>query len=106
MNDSGSLTLHLRFKRDRHLARQSGRHRSRRVEINGDEILQVIGHSQQLAVVDSVRDIGQLEPLTVDLPHIKILKNHLLGLTQEGFTLWRRLQYDMYPEANSLRGYN
>jgi len=47
----------------------------------------VLTESQQLAVVDSVGHIGELEPPAEDFTHLKVLEDHLRRFAEEGLSL-------------------
>ena len=71
------------FKCDSHVTGEAGRHGSRRVKIDGDEILQMWRDSDQLAVVDCVCDISEDQPLPQSLSRGEIFELHHLWLAGE-----------------------
>lgn len=68
---------------------KSSGHGSRRLKVDGDEVPQALRETHQLAVIDAVGDVGQLDSLTVGAPHIKVSEHHLLRLADEGTALVR-----------------
>ena len=84
-----------------HVAGQTSGHGSRGVEIDGDEILQVLAESKQLAVVDGVGHVGQLETLAEDFTHLKVLEDHLSRFAEERLSLHnkRRVRGTNYASA-------
>ena len=82
--------MYLRFKTDAHVAGQTGRHGARGVKVNGDKVLQVLTDSQQLAVVDSVGYVGQLETSAEHFTHFEIFEDYLCWLAEKGLTLYKK----------------
>ena len=66
---------------------ESGGHGSRRLKVDGDKIPQALRETHQLAIIHAVGDVGQLHSLTVGAPHVKVPKDHLLWLADEGTAL-------------------
>ena len=85
-----SLHLYLWFKSDAHVASQTGRHGARGVKIDGDKVLQLFTDSLQLAIVDTVGYVGQLETSAEHFTHLEIFKDYLCWLAEEGLTLYKK----------------
>ena len=72
------------------MASQTGRHGARGVKIDSDKVLQMLTDSQQLAVVDTVGYVGQLETSAEHFTHLKIFEDYLCWLAEEGLTLYEK----------------
>ena len=71
------------------MTRESGRHAPRWVEVNLDKVFEVVRHTNQSAVVDGVRDIGQLQLLLVTSTNFKITKSNFFWFAEESLALLR-----------------
>ena len=69
------------------MAGQTGRHGARGVKVNSDEVLQVLTDSQQLAVVDTVGYVCQLETFAKHFTHFEVFEDNLCWLAEKGLTL-------------------